>query len=368
MVAGIGLLACGTPPPIKIEGSLGNCTWLQGGGGTNRAAYAAIPSDSSPQLLWSKELKTPLLLEPTASMGVMILPTANRRFDMVSLKDGKYLGQIKARGTLVSPCGLDDSLVVLNEFGQHLRVQNWVTNETAWEVDLADMVQEPLIMSGRVFWFDGEKKLYCYDIKGGKKVWEKRIDNGLAAPPAATSTKMLIVSNKNEIDCISPDDAKPIWKDTFKAHVRITPVIYDSSAFVSTMGGDIIRMNIENGAEQWSTNIGSAVFAPLATDGEGIFVGTNNGELVRLNYQTGEVEWRFGTDGPIKAGVTVVGDLVIMAGLDHHVYFVDKKLGSVKFDYETKGMITARPVVCANRVYVAGEDKTLYCFKINNEE
>ena len=365
---GIALLACGSPAALKIKDSLPNCTWLQGGGDMNRAAYVELASDSVPRLLWTKRLKTPLLLEPTAALGAMILPTANRRFDIVAASDGAYLGEVKSGGSLVTPCGLEDSMVAMNEFGQRLRIRNWITKQVAWQVDLNNMTLEPLIMSGKIYWFDGDKLLNCYDLKEGKRIWDKRLDNGLSAPLGASASRMLLTSNKDELDCISPDSGKAIWSHTVSSRVRNAPVLYDSSVIVSTVDGDIIKLSAADGNEIWTSDLSAGVFAPLATDGKGIYVGTNDGQLVRLNYETGKVDWKISTDSPIKAGITVAGNLVVMAGLDHHIYFVDKNQGKTVLDYETKGMITARPIVCMNRVYVAGEDKCLYCFKMTKEE
>jgi outer membrane protein assembly factor BamB len=364
----LALLACGAPAALKIKDSIPKCTWLQGGGDFNRAAFVELATDSVPKLLWTRQLKTALLLEPTAALGVMILPTANHRFDIVAASDGAYLGEVKSGGSLVSPCGLEDSMVAMNEFGQRLRIRNWITNQIAWQVDLNNMTLEPLIMLGKIYWFDGDKLLNCYDLKEGKRIWDKRLDDGLAAPLGATLSRMLVTSGKDEIDCISPDSGKAIWSHTVSSRVRNAPVLYDSSVIISTVDGDIIKLSATDGNEIWTSNLNAGVFAPLATDGKGIYVGTNDGQLVRLNYETGKVDWKISTASPIKAGITVAGNLVVMAGLDHHIYFVEKNLGKTVLDYKTKGMITARPIVCMNRVYVAGEDKCLYCFQMTKEE
>jgi outer membrane protein assembly factor BamB len=366
-LGGILILACGHPTPILLHDAEHICNWSQGGGSPARIAYVPTNAYGYPRALWRQPQETSLLVEPTAGLGFIFVPTTSSRIIILSYNDGTKFGEIKFKGPIPAPCGLIDSLIVVNEDGRRMVIENWVVNRRIWQVDLKGTDFEPLIFNKRVFWEDGGGMFHCYEVHEGKRIWEKKLDFKLESPAAACSLGVVVPGSGPIIECLSPEDGHMLWKVNMDARIRNALEIVGDTVLYCTVAGRVGTLNIRDGSKIWEVDAGPEIISPPATDGEGIYIGTNTGRLMRLNFETGQFDWQLNIDSPVKAGATIFGDLVVFVSLNHKAYFVDKRDGTIMTDFETRGMLSARPIACSNRIFIAGEDKNLYCFQVTEE-
>jgi outer membrane protein assembly factor BamB len=361
----MSLFFCAPPAPIRLDPNPYDCAWDQGGGGPGRASYIAAGNNLQPKFHWKKHQDSPLIIEPTLHSGALFIPSPDDKIYIVSLKSGGAIGTINLKDAATGPCSIYDSLIVINEAGQRLVVENWATRKTLWVVDLEGTEIEPLLLENRIYWQDGQRLMHCYEVLEGKRVWDRKLDYNLETAPVADSSNLVLIGRQGTIECLSPADGSLIWHVDSTAHIRNSPAIFGNALIYSTADGQVSKLSLSDGRTIWNINTGSTLMAPLATDGQGIYLGTTDNRLIRISFASGKVDWEIQIDGPIKAGALVIGDLAVFAGLNHKVLFVDKNTGSIRFQYETMGMLSARPVACLNRIYVVGDDRNLYCFQVS---
>jgi outer membrane protein assembly factor BamB len=362
------LIMCRPPVPILLNDTEHLCTWNQGGGSSKRNAFYDTHLSGYPAPLWSHRLKTPLIVDPTAGTGFLFVPTTDNKVSVLSISDGTRLSEIGFKGPIPAPIGILDSLMIVNEDGRRMVIQNWVNNHKIWQVPLKGADFEPLIYNGRVYWQDGDDLYHCYEISEGKRVWERKLDFALISPGAASESSLVLAGSGPIMECLSTEDGRSIWKIDMEARVRKSPEIMGDAVLYCTVDGHVGELSLRDGTRIWDVDIGPSLIASPATDGEGIYLGTNEGRLMKLSFISGQVDWMHEIDAPIKGGCAIFGNLVIFVSLNHKAYFVDKNDGTTRSEFETRGMLSTRPIACSDRIFIAGEDKNVYCFQVAGNE
>ena len=362
------LTSCGPPEPFTIDESSDSCSWQQGGGGPGRSAFVKFSTPDEPRLLWKTKFTSRLNIEPTAALGAILIPTPDKKLHIILANNGSGFAEIKFREAILSPAILADSIAVINLGGDRLMVENWMTQEIKWEVELAGSSIEPLVFNNKLYWSDGMRYLRCFELAGGKRIWDERIKGAIIAPPLACSLGVIVFPDDGVVECFDPDTGVRLWSFAARGRLRGASLIIDDQLLFATVDGQVTRVRMKDGNLIWNRDLHLPVLAPPASDGDGVFIGTNNRFIIRLDFDSGEVDWKREIGGPIKAGPTVTGNSVIFVSIDHKVYFVDKISGEIRYIYETGGMLTTRPLACRDKVFIAGEDKNLYCFQLSRGE
>jgi outer membrane protein assembly factor BamB len=366
IIIGLVFLSCSQPKIIRLDDNPYDCSWNQGGGSSTASGYTMINLTGDPELRWKKKTDTPILVEPTAAWGILFVPTTNGKIRLISLKSGNVIGIVQLKDLLLSPCCIQDSLLVANENGRHLVVINWVTNKRVWEVELEGSEIGPLLYSNRVFWQDGRNRIHCYDISEGKRIWDSNLNYPLSSSPVASQDGLIVVGRDGTIECLSIDSGNRVWIKKDQSRIRNSAIIVEKHVIYAASDGHVAKLNIANGENEWQVDLGGTIVAPIASDGQGIFVGTSSYHLIKLDFNSGQTLWDLPVNGPVKGGVLIAGDFAIYVSLNRRIYFVDKNEGKIRLEFPTQGMLSTRPVACTNRIYVAGEDNNIYCFQLSD--
>ena len=365
---GIFAIGCSHPPPITIDSAYSDCAWNQGGGGSDRASYSPVNSSSSGELVWTRNFKKYITVEPTAAFGKILVPSTDNKLYVISDIDGSEIAKRKYREQLVAPVIIEDSLAVLMLDGEKIMVENWIVHHTLWEADLNGSFIEPLLLDGNIYWIDGKNYLRCYRLKDGVRIWDRKLEGHFSSALSGSSGGVLVAQDGGVIYCYEKDSGKPRWTYNTGGRIHNPLVIAEEHVIFCSPEGRIGKLRLSDGASVWITELDSPVMAPVATDGEGIFVGTNDRYICRIDFDSGEISWRERIGGPVKAGPTLTEKLVVFVGIDYRAYFADKISGDILYRFKAGGMLTTRPLACNGRIYIAGEDKKLYCFDITGEK
>jgi outer membrane protein assembly factor BamB len=309
-------------------------------------------------------MKTPLVTEPAISAGFIFLPTPGDRILIVEAESGRLASYFQVGGPVAAPPAIQDSFVVVNEYGRRMMVGNWVDGSSLWAVDLYGSEFAPVVFENRVYWHDGRHGIFCFDITEGRRIWGLEIPFDITAPPAASSEGLLFATDAGRIQCYSLVDGTSEWHVESGGRVKAQPVISNGRFAYSTVDGNVTLADMADGQALWSTDLYVPVVASMAMDETGLYVCANQGQVYKVALSDGAIVWNSGFGGPIKGGPSILGNVIVLATLNHAVIGVDKNEGKVMFEHGVDGMVSSRPVACGDRVYVAGEDENLYCFKM----
>ncbi|HPA72215.1 MAG TPA: PQQ-binding-like beta-propeller repeat protein [Spirochaetota bacterium] len=142
------------------------------------------------------------------------------------------------------------------------------------------------------------------------------------------------------------------------------------SSLVAYMERDGILINvgrnglvetIARGSLRWSTQLGSAVTAPLVWDQARIYLGTSVGVITALDRDSGRVQWNVPITGHLLFGAGMeIFDGHLYAGTSKgHLYKISTS-GRVEWEKNLGSGIFAPPFAAGGRIIVTANDGMLY--------
>lgn len=107
----------------------------------------------------------------------------------------------------------------------------------------------------------------------------------------------------------------------------------DANAVYAVSSGNVLRINLQNGAPAWKFDAGTRLSAGVGV-GEGlVLAGGGKGELFALDMATGQLRWKVKLSSEVNGQLRAVGDTVIARTGDGRVHGLSTTDGSRKWLY-----------------------------------
>ncbi len=164
-------------------------------------------------------------------------------------------------------------------------------------------------------------------------------------------------------------------------------VVADGTAFVGSVEGRLVAVDIADGARRWSDEIttagsggfgcgASSVPVPFygtpAVAGGLVYIGGYNGKMYAFDAASLQKRWVYPPEGnlqPVVSGPVVALGKVYFGGSDGKVYALQADTGLEAWEpFQTGGKIWSTPVIDGDTVYVSSFDKKLYALDANTGE
>jgi outer membrane protein assembly factor BamB len=201
---------------------------------------------------------------------------------------------------------------------------------------------------------------------------------GFYATPVVVDDVVYLVSYDGKVAALDVDSGRPTWPAVIELQENVvaTPLIEGTSMFIPTEKGDVVVLDIANGAEtdRLLDRDGRVWAAPIERAGT-IYVGKLDARtLWAVKASDDSIEWQHDSGGAISADLAFAGDFVLAGALDSTMRAFDLTAeGDERWMYETRGWIVAAPLVAGDVVYgatlrgevfaldtVSGAEKWLY--------
>ncbi len=256
------------------------------------------------KILWKVAVGAPVRSGPTVADGRVYLVTVDNDLVVLAADDGRRLWShrgIPETAELVgsaSPAVEGEVVVVGYSSGElgALTVENgrplWSDNlASVGPVDavsaLADIRGRPVIDRGRVFAISHGGRMAAIDLRDGERVWEQ--DIGSSHGPWVAGDYVYVLSNDNELFCLTRDAGKVRWLRQLPSYEdekkREDPIIWSGPV----LGGDRLVLISSDG---WALSVSPYTGQPLGREqisGDGfvdpvianntLYILTDNGEL-----------------------------------------------------------------------------------------
>lgn len=167
-----------------------------------------------------------------------------------------------------------------------------------------------------------------------------------------------------------PEKLELRW--TFKAGdkdamIASTAAIVDGRAYVASLNGSIVCLNLKTAEKFWSyktkENVDSKTFlpgfkaAPTVT-AKAVYIGDEEGMFHAIDRETGKKRWTFEAGAEIIGAATPYEDKIIFGSYDSSLYCL-KEDGTKVWQYTTQDRINASPAISGHHTFVAGCDARL---------
>src|SRR5882672_5078974 len=143
-----------------------------------------------------------------------------------------------------------------------------------------------------------------------------------------------------------PAELKLLWTYEAGESIESSAAIVGSTVFVGSQKGELLSLNLDNGAVYWKYHIDSPIgeSSPAYSNGV-VYIGDLGGWFHAVNATDGKKIWAFKTGSEIKSSPVVVGDRVLIGSYDQHLYCLSTRNGSVLWKVKTNGPVHATPSV-----------------------
>src|ERR1044072_7270853 len=119
-----------------------------------------------------------------------------------------------------------------------------------------------------------------------------------------------------------PSSLKLLWTVEAGDSIESSAAIVGSTVFVGSQKGELLSVNLDNGAVYWKYTIDAPIgeSSPAYSNGV-VYVGDLGGWFHAVNATDGKKIWAFKTGSEIKSSPVVVGDRVLIGSYDQHPHF-----------------------------------------------
>lgn len=267
--------------------------------------------------------------------------------------------------------------------------------------------------NGRLYAVSGFGRVAALDPATGKPLWEKNLGTPVRAAPTASGDRVFIISMEGRFYCLNGLDGSELWvvrglPQNSSLVMNVSPAVDGDIVAVPYPSGDLLALNIADGAARWSENLsrsramsqmaslrdaatpaiqdgvvfavghsGRMVATKAATGeriwqlnvpgtqrpwvaGDSVFVVDTGGQLMAVDRATGNTRWTMNlSGGKVWSGPTLAGGLLWLASGKGQLIGVDAVTGRVVTQTDLGGEVFIPPVVAQGRMYVLRDDATL---------
>ena len=163
------------------------------------------------------------------------------------------------------------------------------------------------------------------------------------------------------------NNLKLMWTYEAGDSIESSAAIVGRTVFVGSQKGDLVSLNLDNGAVYWKFPTGAPIGESSPTHSAGVvYIGNLGGWLNALNAADGKKLWAFKTGSEIKSSPVVVGDRVLIGSYDQHLYCLSTRNGSVLWKVRTDGPVHGTPGISGGTAYITGCDEVFRAIRISD--
>lgn len=155
----------------------------------------------------------------------------------------------------------------------------------------------PAPLNGALFAADVDGGVYRYQADNGQSQWQTNVNHVISAGPGVSDTLVVVAGPDGQVTALDADTGSQLWQMQVSSEVLSPPVIDRNRVIIRSMDGRIYGLSINSGERQWlfSSEVPNLTLrgtgTPMAKGGR-LYVGLDNGDVVALNIIDGATIWQ----------------------------------------------------------------------------
>lgn len=164
-----------------------------------------------------------------------------------------------------------------------------------------------------------------------------------------------------------PNSLKLLWTYEAGDSIESSAAIVGGTVFVGSQKGELLALNLDNGAVYWRFATGSPIGESSPAFSAGVvYIGDLGGWINAINASDGQKLWAYKTGGEIKSSPVVVGDRVLIGSYDQTLHCLSTRNGSLLWKVKTNGPVHATPSISGGLAYIAGCDELFRAIRVSD--
>ncbi len=234
-----------------------------------------------------------------------------------------------------------------NERTRHLEADLQPPFKIRWPFKGRTLLEfSPVLLNRTLYLTNKNGTLFAINADKGKKRWERKIGELIAASPAVGEERIVAPTLEPGSVVALDKFGKVRWKRDLPGRSESSPAIADGKVIVGCECGVLYAFDVKTGKPVWERDLGGQIKAAPAIDQGIIYVGDYGGQLSAVRLQDGSVKWQtgtsggaFGRTGRIYATAAVAFGRVYVGSLDGRMYSFEKETGKLAWSKSTGGYV-----------------------------
>jgi outer membrane protein assembly factor BamB len=160
-----------------------------------------------------------------------------------------------------------------------------------------------------------------------------------------------------------PENLSLLWEREVADGCVSTPAIVVGRAYVGTLSGDLLCLDLADGKEHWKyrtlVTTDPKTFvpgfnSPVTVTQDYVLCGDDEGTLHCVDRTTGAKKWTFNSEGLIVGAASVVGERVVFGSHSQYLYGLDLGTGELLWKFDAQGPINGTQAFSGKHTFVTG--------------
>lgn len=288
--------------------------------------------------------------------------------------DGEFLWRIPIQsGVEASAAVIKDRMFIGANDGNFYSIDIG-KGQIVWKYKAtAEIISEPLLDNGVVYFLSGNNTLYSLDASTGKQKWVySRPDNSSLSVRGGTRPllydgKLYVGFSDGFLLSLNAETGKVLWEIQLNKNKRFrdidaSPVIFENQLYVSGYENYLYCLNPKTGAVIWKTDGGG--YHPITVVENKIIYPTTQGEVVALD-KNGNKIWTYKLESGIATQIKIFKGALVFGESQGKLVFLNLNTGKVLGSFDPGRGILGTPTVDLekNRVYFISNEANLYAIE-----
>jgi len=303
----------------------------------------------------------------TLAFNDLIYPGTRNKIKIYALRDGSYLGYVKAGGNPQTGMAVEDSLgyFAVGPYNSRLKCINLLHRKQLWDRPVKDAAAGSIIVQDLLIVGSG-KTVTAFNRFSGKTIWNVTVDGRISAPASFAEGRLYQPSDDGTLYALDIKDGSELYRVKLDGPM-VSAVAVGELVYATDMKGDVVGIDPGSGSIRWHTKLDGPIWTSPSVEHGSVYVGHSGGVLAAIDGSDGSVKWKYDAVDVIRASAIAVDDCVIFGTMSGKLYSLKRTDGSVIQTRQLKGAIAQAPVSDGNNVYVATDKGYILCFGESHE-
>lgn len=273
-------------------------------------------------------------------------------------------------GVEASGAAIKDRLFVGSNNGTMYSV-DLSNGEIVWQFDTkSELVGEPLLNEGILYFVSGSQSLYAVDASNGRQLWiHNRQDtaNNMTirggSKPSISNGLVYAGFSDGTLVAVNAKTGTEQWEITLNRNTKFrdidaSPVIDGDFIYINSYDDKIYCLSKDKGEIVWTANFGGAS-TPLVYKGK-VFVVSSKGEIVALSQKDGTEIWKNTTNQGVYTEPALLNDVIVAGESQGKLQFFNSENGKKIGSFEPGRGVFSKPSIYGDTLYFISGEGNVY--------
>lgn len=312
--------------------------WPTVGHGYAHTSYApeeAGPTNA-PEVVWQHDTGIPRG-HPIIAGETVVAPVGDGLTAYALQDGGERWSYTPEDDAWTTPTVVDGRVFVASGHGG-LHVLDLESGDPILQIPLPGYVSAPPTpdrRNRRLFVATDQGTIYAFPLELGEAVWSKDLFGQFQVAVSPTPYGLFAATTGGDVYCIDPEDGRGRWRQKLPGPINGAPAAIKGDVYVPCQDGAIYHLRGERaGGIAWKSDRGGFVRGALAVAGRAV-IGAHGREVVVLDADDGAEQWSASVGGQAGSALAVAGDTLYAGsfGGEIHAFELDGPdgIGPIRF-------------------------------------